>query len=168
MMTMRAKLIPVLVGALALVSAAQTPSDEKNGNNVAIVSFEWKYAGYQRAEAAEEGYDPFFKDTIGAYKVTRTNIYVFKYTAKVTLKNTGSKAIKAVAWEYVFADPATGKEIKRFKFQSGQQIQAGATETLMKAVGLSPKENTRSLNSGKQSVTVTRIEYTDGSVWRRQ
>ena len=168
MLMMRAKLIPVLIGAMVIISAAQTPSEEKSGNDVTVISFEWKYAGYKRAESVE-GYDPFFnRDDPSAYKVARMNIYVFKYMAKVTLKNTGAKTIKAISWEYVFADPESGKEIKRFKIQSEQQILPGAAETLGKSIGLSPKEDTRSLTSGKQSVLITRIEYTDGSTWRHQ
>jgi hypothetical protein len=167
MLMMRAKLIPVLIGALAIISAAQTPSDNKSPNDVTVVSFEWKYSGYKRAESMEENNPLPTGGVPSSYKAERTISYVFKYMTKATLKNRGAKTIKAISWEYVFADPESGKEIKRFKIQSAQQIQPGATETLTKEIGLSPKENTRSLNSGRQSVTITRIEYTDGSVWRR-
>ena len=88
--------------------------------------------------------------------------------AKAVLKNTGAKAIKEVSWDYVFTNPESGKEVRRFKIQSRQQISPGASETLAKDISIAPGEDTRPLNTARQSVQVTRIEYADGSTWRRQ
>lgn len=138
---------------------------QKTDSNVTVESIDWKYAGYQRAETLK-GYDST-KSKDGSYKVARATVYVFRYTAKAVLKNTGTKTIREVSWDYVFADSESGKEIRRFKIQSKQQLTPNESAALMKDIAIDPKEDTRPLNSGKQSVEVIRIEYTDGSIWRR-
>jgi hypothetical protein len=168
MKTMKTRITfaPVLLAMTLIVCAAQPPRLQQPESNVTIESFDWKYAGYQRAETLK-GYDSA-RSKDGSYKVARATIYVFKYTAKAVLKNVGTKSIKEVSWDYVFTDPESGKEIRRFKIQSKQQIMPNESAALTKEIGIDPKEDTRTLNSGKQSVEVMRIEYTDGSVWRRQ
>jgi len=161
---MRATLGLTLLAALAIATAAQTQTEM----DAAVTSFDWKYAGYVRAETVKQ-FEPLAnKSTSPTYKVGRATVYVFKYTAKASLKNTGAKSIKAVSWDYVFTDKANQKEVKRFKIQSKQQIPPGETVTLLKDIGLDPEEDTRQLGQSKQAVEITRIEYTDGSVWRKQ
>ncbi|MBA2733988.1 MAG: hypothetical protein H0U54_14045 [Acidobacteria bacterium] len=100
--------------------------------------------------------------------MSRKTIYVFKYTARAALKNTGTKTIKTVSWDYIFTDAKDQKELKRYRLQSKQQVLPGETQTLTRDIELDPKENTRHITIGKQSVEITRIEYTDDSNWRRQ
>lgn len=162
---MRASLSLMLLVTLAAVSTAQ--SLNSSAPDVTVTNFDWKYAGYQRAETVSD-YDPLpGKGGPSSYKIKRSTLYVFKYTAKASLKNTGAKTIKAVSWDYVFTDPESRKEIRRFKIQSRQQILPGENQDLAKDIGLDPKENARPLSKAKQAVELTKIEYTDGSVWRR-
>ena len=166
MLMKRVALVPYLLATTLIVSLAQSSTPPPSETGATVVSFDWKYAGYQRTETTK-GYDSTTSKE-GSYKVARATIYVFKYTAKVVLKNTGAKMVKEVSWDYVFTNPESGKEVRRFKIQSRQQILPGQSETLAKDIGIAPEEDTRSLNSAKQSVEVTRIEYADGSTWRRQ
>lgn len=154
----------MLLAMLTIVSrAAQTPGEP----DITIVNFDWKYAGYVRSETVK-GFEPLANgDASVTYKVTRATVYVFKYTAKASLKNTSAKTVKLIAWDYVFTGKENQKEIKRFKFQSKQQVPPGETATLFKEIGLDPKDDTRQLNGSKQAVEITRIEYADGSIWRR-
>jgi hypothetical protein len=163
------KLIAFLSFILAttlIICTAQPPPLQQSESNLTIESFDWKYAGYQRAETTKS-YDSA-KGKDGSYKISRATVYVFKYTAKAVLKNLSAKTIKAISWDYIFTDSASGKEIKRFRVQSRQQIPSDESGTLTKDIFLDPSEDTRPLSSGKQSVEVTRIEYADGSVWRHQ
>jgi hypothetical protein len=163
---MKAALMWLLLAGLMFVSAG--PDKDAAAPDVSVISFDWKYAGYQRMETLKENEPGTTSDGPTSYKISRKTLYVFKYTAKATLKNIGSRTIKAVSWDYVFTDANTQKELKRYCLQSKQQILPGDTQTLLRDVGLDPKENTRYISIGKQGVEIIKIEYTDGSVWRRQ
>ena len=164
---MKAALTLVLLAALAAVCAARAFDKGETAPDVAVLSFEWKYAGYDRAETVKENESSVNDDPSTAIKVARGTVYVFKYTAKATLKNTGTKAIKAVSWDYVFTDEKERKELKRYKLQSKRQILPGETQTLIVGLGLDPKDKTRHIATGKQSVEITKLEYADGSVWKQ-
>lgn len=155
-----------ILAATLIVCAARPSLRQQLESDITVESFDWKYAGYQRAETVK-GYDSA-KGKDGSLKVARATVYVFKYTAKAVFKNTSAKTVKEISWDYVFTDEESGKEIRRFKIQSKQQIPPGRPEPLAKDIGIDPKEDTRPLNSARQSVEVTRVEYTDGSVWKRQ
>ena len=165
---MKATLIWLLLAGLTVVSAGPLPDKDAAAPDVLLINFDWKYAGYQRMETLKENESSPTSDGSTSYKVSRKNVYVFKYTAKVLLKNTGLKTIKAVSWDYVFTDANAQKELKRYAFQSKQQILPNETQTLLRDVGLDPKENTRHISIGKQGVELIKSEYTDGSVWRQK
>jgi hypothetical protein len=158
---MRATLkVMLMLCALAAVAAAQGAGDKRSPPGVEVVGFEWKY----------DGYTPF--ETVRSTKsgvttsVKRGTSYVFKYTARLTVKNAGGRAVKSIEWDYFFDDPEGGKELKRYHFQSKQQIAPGATQTLTKEALIPPDESTRHITAGKQRVQITRVEFTDGTVWR--
>jgi hypothetical protein len=157
----------VLLAALAALAAAQTPT-ENRPPGLEVLGLDWKYAGYQRAETVGGNESIPNNDASTSVKLSRKTIYVFKYTAKATLKNKGAKAVKAISWDFVFTDARERKELKRFKLQSKQQIPPGETQTISRDIGLDPKEDTRRLNSAEQSIEITRIDYADGSTWKRQ
>lgn len=170
---MKALLTLGLLAALAAIGAARAPVQDAAATaaappDVAVLGFEWKYAGYDRAETVKDNESSTTDDHSTAYKVTRGTVYVFKYTARATLKNAGTKAIKSVSWDYVFTDEKERKELRRYRLQSKRQILPGETQTVTAGLGLDPKEKTRHITTGKQSVELTRIEYADGSVWRKQ
>jgi hypothetical protein len=160
---MRAKklaaVISLLLVAVGGARAGQT-IETKQTTPVEVVGFEWKYQGYGSQETVRD------ESTTLSMKSQRAVVYVFKYTAKVNLRNIGTKGIKAVEWNYVFVDPESGKELKRYKLVSKQQILPGDTQTLAKDVFLGLKEDPRHLKIGKQKILLTRIEYADGSSWR--
>jgi hypothetical protein len=157
----------LLLAGLSVLCGAREPY-ERDAPEVSVVNFDWKYAGYVRAETVKQNETVPVTDASTTYKISRRNIYVFRYTAKATLKNTGARAIKSVSWDYVFRDPGNGKELKRYSLQSRQQILPGETQTLTRDVGIDPKDNTRHITTGKQNVEITKIEYADGSAWRQK
>ena len=163
---MKTALTLVLLAALAAVCAARAFDRDALPPDVAVLGFEWKYAGYDRAETVKDNEGNASDDPSTTYKVTRGTLYVFKYTAKATLKNNGAKAIKAVSWDYVFTDEKERRELKRYRLQSKRQILPGETQTLTVGVGLDPKDKTRHITTGKQSVEITKLEYADGTVWK--
>ena len=155
-----AALITLLLVWLAGAVAVQKTTPDETKPAAEVLGFEWKYQGYGSAETVHEGTDTL------SMKSKRGVVYVFRYTAKLNLKNLAAKTIKAVEWNYVFVDPESGKELKRYKILSKQQIPPNETQMLVKDIFFDLKESTRHLNTGKQKILLARIEYTDGSSWR--
>jgi hypothetical protein len=146
--------------ALAALAAGQGADKKRAAQGLAVVGFEWKYNGYGRVEVVRSGKSPM------SLKMKRGIDYVFKYLARATIRNDGAKAIRAVEWDYVFDDPEGGKELKRYRFQSKQQIAPGSTAALTKEAFIQRDDNTRHINAGKQRVQITRVEFGDGTIWR--
>lgn len=158
---MKGKLIIIYVVLAALAAAGRAAQDADGRAKVAeVVGFDWKYQGYASAETIRD------ESGTGSVKARRGIAYLFKYTARLSLKNLSEKTIRAVEWNYIFTEPASEKELKRYKLFSKQQILPGETQTLARAVLLDLKEDTRHFSSGKQKILLTRIEYTDGTSWR--
>jgi hypothetical protein len=98
--------------------------------------------------------------------------YGFMY--KLTLQNNGAKAVKEVDWDYVFTDAATGQEVGRHQFASGEKIGPGKKREFSYFIP-SPPTRTVSANALNrkereglsEQVVVVRVLYEDGTVWQR-
>jgi hypothetical protein len=154
--------VVLLLCALAAVAAAQVEDDRRGAPGVSVSAFEWKYEGYAPVEVVRSS-----KSGV-ELKVKRGTNYVFKYESRLTLKNAGEKALKSVEWAHVFYDPATGKEMKRYRLQLKQRVAAGETLTLNRLVFIEPDESTRHLTTGKQRVQITRVEFEGGGEWKAE
>ena len=149
------KAIPLLL-TLAVVAAAQGAG----APGLEVTAFEWKYGGYAPVEVVRSGKSGVKLD------VKRGTDYVFKYDSRVTLKNTGARAVKSIEWAHVFYDPATGKELKRYRLQLKQRVAAGESAALARPVFIRPDESTRHLTAGKQRVELVRVEFEGGGEWK--
>lgn len=155
---MRASLkILLALCAAAALAAAQGAA---GGPGVEVASFGWKYEGYAPFQTVRN------RRSGATLSVKRGTEYVFKYRATAAVRNDGPKAVKAVEWDYVFSEPGGGKELKRYRLQSKQTVEPGATATLSKDVYVKPEEDSRHLTAGRQKVFITRVEYADGSAWK--
>lgn len=152
----------LLFCALAAVAAAQGPDERRGAPGVEVSAFEWKYGGYAPVEVVRSG-----KSGV-ELNVKRGTDYVFKYESRLTIRNTGARAVKSVEWAHVFYDPATGKELKRYRLQLKQRVGTGETATLDKPVFIKPDESTRHLTAGKQRVQLTRVEFEGGGEWKAE
>ena len=150
----------LLLCALAATAAAQGADDRRGAPGVEVSAFEWKYGGYTPVEVVRSG-----KSGV-KLEVKRGTDYVFKYDARLTVRNTGERAVKSVEWAHVFYEPATGKELKRYRLQSKQRVAAGETATINKPVFIKPDESTRHITAGKQRVLLTRVEFEGGGEWK--
>jgi hypothetical protein len=148
-------LMLLMLWALAAVVAAQGGGAQ----GLEVSAFEWKYEGYAPVEVVRSRSGE-------SIKVTHGTDYVFKYASRLTLKNSGARAVKSIEWIHVFSDPETGKELKRYHLELKQRVAAGETSTLAKAVFIKPGESTRHLTTGRQKVQLTRVEFEDGGVWK--
>ena len=97
--------------------------------------------------------------------------YVFVY--KATIKNTSTKVIKSIDWDYVFLERGTENELGRQQFTSEEKISAGKTKELVVTI-IKPPTKTISLtalNSNERGtldgrVVLVRIDYADGTSWQ--
>ena len=99
--------------------------------------------------------------------------YGFMY--RVTLQNGGAKAVRAVEWDYVFTDAATGQEVGRRQFASDEKIAPGKKKEFAFFVSAPPAQtisadalNRKERDGLAEEVVVVRVLYEDGTQWRRQ
>jgi len=84
------------------------------------------------------------------------------------LKNSSSRVIKKLDWDFLFLDSESGSELKRFSISSKSKIRSGEVKFLTKQVlpGLFLGARTRpEYARGKSAVVIRSIEFADGSKW---
>ena len=160
------KTLPAILLICVLSFAASARANEEDARvgapGVDVTGFDWRYEGYMPVEIVDSG------RTGMTSSVKRNTRYVFKYVSKLTLKNSGAKAVKSVEWEHLFVEREGGKELKRYRLQAKQQVAVGSSQTVAKEVYVKPEESTRHISEGLQKVRVTRVEFADGTVWRAE
>jgi hypothetical protein len=104
----------------------------------------------------------------------------------LSLKNTSDKAIKTIVWDFAFPRYEDGKLVLRYDVTSKAEIKSGGKKNLKqplpngamkcKVVTISDGKAFESVCSKsfqdpsqfhQEAVSIKRIEYADGSVWRR-
>lgn len=98
--------------------------------------------------------------------------YYFVYRA--TVQNQGPQTVQAVDWDYVFYDSLTRQELGRHQLTSEIKIGPGQKKKLEVALRLPPTAtvsvsefNSKEERAGfSEQVTLTRVAFTDGTVWR--
>ena len=85
------------------------------------------------------------------------------------LKNSGSRTIKKLDWDFLFLDSESGSELKRFSISSKSKIRSGEVKFVTKQVlpglflgGMTKPEYAK----GKSAVVIRSIEFADGSKWQ--
>jgi len=94
------------------------------------------------------------------------------YVYSMRVKNVGAKAVLAVFWEYVTADPSGGAELGRRPIINYQKIKPGAAATLSSSHPSPPtKVVTAQVPEGGETPTPSEraeikcVLYADGTVW---
>ena len=105
-------------------------------------------------------------DTLGP-KPGPTITYIYQ----VNLRNTGSKEVRAVKWEYVFSENETGKEIGRRRFISRERIRPGKAahfklrSAAPPAGSINASADTIRSSKFKEQIVILSVEYADGTKW---
>jgi hypothetical protein len=94
------------------------------------------------------------------------------FVYEFTVKNTGPKIIRKLAFEYSFTDPVTKRTVGRRQYKSGVKILPGATAKVIVRSTLPPLGTVNAAQAGSQDgspeqMVIQSIKYADGSVWRR-
>ena len=97
--------------------------------------------------------------------------YAFLY--KVTVRNSGAKAVREFDWDYIFLDAVTGEELGRRQFTGVEKIAPGKRKELEFHAPTPPaqKISAHSLDKRErdglvEKVVVVRVVYEDGTVWQ--
>jgi hypothetical protein len=103
-----------------------------------------------------------------AVKVERTELHVYS----MELSNDGPKAIKAFAWDFIFAEPRTNVEQLRHSLANVQKIEVGQKKTARFTTALSPPKVVDATALGKdprarfrEYATLQCVLFADGSTW---
>jgi hypothetical protein len=88
----------------------------------------------------------------------------YTYSAEIRI---GAKEIKAVAWDYIFKDTSTGKEMGRHSLLSVGQRGHDKSSTLSAVTRMLPIETLRGHPKPKQLAEIKCVLYQDDSVWCR-
>jgi hypothetical protein len=95
------------------------------------------------------------------------------YLYQLQIKNHGTKAIAAVAWDYVVMDLANNRELGRQHLTSDEKVKAGATASLRARSYSAPSKtvSAESAKPGQQDAAPERAEvrcvlFADGSWWK--
>lgn len=95
------------------------------------------------------------------------------FVYRVTVKNSGTKTITGLVWDYLFFDSERAEQVGQHSFLHRVKIRTGKSIEL---IGESTRPPTSVINATKvkkgeaqltEEVIIRRIEYEDGSVWQR-
>ena len=173
------KLLPILAWCLicASLSLAQNEADQHLPPGVVILKLEWSKESpffhsdgpdaSSRGGSAAGAKMPPSAGRAHAPPPSKPYNYSMKF------RNDGAKAIKAVAWEYLFLDPVTKKEEGKHRFNSYQKVGSNKNATL-EAKSASPPSHVVSIGGlGKnqrspflEKAVIKCVLYSDGTEWK--
>lgn len=90
------------------------------------------------------------------------------YIYQIKIQNNGTKTIQTVAWEYVFFDSTTKREIGKIKFLSKTNLKPGKTDDLVMSSPSPPTVIIRAKDEERyiEQINIKSVQYTDGTVWK--
>ena len=94
------------------------------------------------------------------------------YAYRAKIKNTSSKAIEIVFWEYQFIDGSNPDVMTRRQFLCGVNISPDKEKELMAFIRSGPSDvvdaNSAANPVVQEKAVINRVEYADGSIWQRK
>jgi hypothetical protein len=186
--------IILLIAASASPPQAVAPTQLQRPPGIVILKWSWNeyptvpgnnpYLAVPRTNGTgQRSRDPFGpkdalegarkKETVTVQPPSRDDRPVKEYQYRVTIKNTGTKTIKGMSWDYIFLDPAHEARSAHHRFRSEKKIRPGKKQQITQFSLAPPTRvvNVRVVNKTEgepfvERVIITRIEYVDGSVWQ--
>ena len=93
------------------------------------------------------------------------------YVYSIEVNNEGPKPIKALAWDFIFADPSTDAELLRRSFANVHQIDIGKYKTVRFTTQLSPPKTVTAEELATKTAPFLRratlqcVLFNDGVTW---
>jgi hypothetical protein len=179
-----APLAPLVLLLLITLVIAQVKTETSDQPDISVLEKSWsKKTRYRewnqnpRADIRTPNEDPMKEARVGGRTAEirriighRHTIYVYKIKAR----NDGLKTIKALYWEYQFLYPGTQTVLATHRIVSSKKLSPGKTG-VFKAEMAEPPVAFVSDDQFDQEfqlkfterLIILRVDYTDGSVWRR-
>lgn len=165
----------------AIVEKLETPS---TGPAAAMIPQNKLFERNRRANSPEGVRDPNLDTTDGRSAALERSIQesrianskpVDGFAYRVKVKNTSTKVIEVVFWEYQFKETADPSTLARRQFLCGVNIKPNKEKELQ-AFSLSGPSDVISVGSlakktdklFDESIVINRIEYSDGTIWQRK
>jgi hypothetical protein len=104
-----------------------------------------------------------------AVRIERTELHTYS----MELRNEGPKAIKALAWDFIFAEPMTSTVLLRHSFANLQTIDSRQNKTVRFTTQLGPPRIVNAARANDPSGDYKHygqlqcVLFTDGSSWER-
>ncbi len=185
--------VPLFCMLIAAVPAAAQGTAEAQAPSIEIVKFSWskERIGWQNDPFNASGESYYARrDRVSTERRVRSALeersmragqeeqkkptvpprYVFNY--KLSVNNSGTKAIKEIDWDYIFTDAATGAELERRQFTSVETIGAGKQKGISIFAASPPTHKIRVYTLGKnehdglvEKILIVRVQYADDTVW---
>lgn len=192
---MKRLIVILLVSALPVISMAQVPASNSEPPGVVVVKARWLYqvnwggkttadvvqdgaqarSDNQRVRPNNQGQDAQPRrsgDRLDIpLEIARNNRT--RDASAVEIRNEGQKTIRAINYDFLFVDPATGKEFFRYNLKNKTRIAPGETKVLKDVVSDDRSERFRPAGDpvlGTRTdykVIIREVEFSDGSRWRR-
>lgn len=97
--------------------------------------------------------------------------YAFRYTT--TFKNTGTKTIKQIDWDYIFFDAMTNELVGRIELGCDEKIEPGKKKEVTFFIPTPPARtisvqalNSKERQSMTEQIVLVRVLYADGTSWQ--
>ena len=173
---MKALAVCLLVVIVAPFNLSQEPSSSQTSPDLIVLKQSWdEQVTFRVRDSAPYSADrrraqgPYLPDSLSTKHLPVVKQFVYK----ARVKNTGSREIQAVSWDYVFTDSGTQKEVARHKFHSREKVRPGEEATI-EGGSASPPSKVVSVaalikdaqNPFTESIMLKCISYSDGTVWK--
>jgi hypothetical protein len=148
------------------VSTASPWHDRFNGPDTSIV-----YGGSSASPTPES-----YTSNAAAFLTHMENLKAsIKVSSKalfsIAIKNTGTKPIKGLTFQFLFTNQTTGTQYAPYEKHMRVKIKPGEEKWLNSSVAMrkAPDDLLKAIESGrnKNDIQLLRVEYADGSVWSR-
>src|SRR2546430_12006953 len=157
----------------------QSPTKNETPPGVMIRKYKWEKIGI--APAVDSSFkaesdspngtsgDPSTPAQASGVKDQNTPFFLYS----VELKNDGSKAIKAILWNYLIIDGTTNEELGRHEFVSFEKVGSNAVRALTVRSRLTPSRIVTVQGTQPSSITVVErvilkcVVYDDGTLWEQ-
>ena len=169
-----------LVYILPALGLAQTSANHQPPDDIKVLEASWHDGVDWRKPGAGDPERQLEQrrgnNQLGPLDTESTQIFrAGRDAAVVAVRNDGSKTIKAIAYDFIFVNTENSKEWFRYQFRNRATIGAGKTKTLTNTIVdkrlnafRPPRVDPATGVNSEIRVVINRIEYADGSVWRRR
>jgi hypothetical protein len=173
---MVAKIGLLLISNLVASATAQAQAPDQKQSGIVVIKNSWM-KGVREPSMVRPIFDPNprarnpagTRDDPLQQMRRRMSMRVEGYFYKATIKNLGTKAVKAVAWDYTVAIPDDPKSLTHHQFYSRIKIGPGKHKEIYR-FAMGPPTRTVAAVKGDarmiEEVVVNAVQYADGSVWK--